>query len=277
MAPGGRRARAREPARPRHGRARHARRHPALAARARARGARGRARARAARAHLRLAAAAARPRSARSTRSTAARLAARGVAPLGHTLMLIAGVASRYDDELWELVPDDPGPPAAAARATFVRSLGPAEQRARPRLRRRPPDRRARRRRAHRRGRVAGGARARAAPAAATLALVELEPDAPLPFDDGEFDLVLCAETIEHVRDVQLLLSEVTARAAPGRDARAHHAGEPRRSCAPPGPALAAPALLHAPLARARARRAGFEVALARAPRRVAARPRYVA
>ena len=36
----------------------------------------------------------------------------------------------------------------------------------------------------------------------------ELEPDAPLPFGDGEFDLVLCAETLEHVRDVQLLLSE---------------------------------------------------------------------
>ena len=31
-----------------------------------------------------------------------------------------------------------------------------------------------------------------------------LEPDAPLPFVDSEFELVLCAETIEHVRDVQL-------------------------------------------------------------------------
>jgi SAM-dependent methyltransferase len=39
--------------------------------------------------------------------------------------------------------------------------------------------------------------------------IVELEPDAPLPFGDAAFDLVLCAETIEHVRDVQLLLSEV--------------------------------------------------------------------
>jgi ubiquinone/menaquinone biosynthesis C-methylase UbiE len=39
--------------------------------------------------------------------------------------------------------------------------------------------------------------------------IVELEPDAPLPFRDGEFDLVLCAETLEHARDVQLLLSEV--------------------------------------------------------------------
>jgi ubiquinone/menaquinone biosynthesis C-methylase UbiE len=38
---------------------------------------------------------------------------------------------------------------------------------------------------------------------------VELTPDATLPFGDGEFDLVLCAETLEHVRDVQLLLSEM--------------------------------------------------------------------
>jgi ubiquinone/menaquinone biosynthesis C-methylase UbiE len=44
----------------------------------------------------------------------------------------------------------------------------------------------------------------------------ELEPDAPLPFDDGEFDLVLCAETLEHVRDVQLLLSEVRRVLCPG-------------------------------------------------------------
>jgi SAM-dependent methyltransferase len=46
--------------------------------------------------------------------------------------------------------------------------------------------------------------------------IVELEPDAPLPFDDGAFDLVLCAETIEHVRDVQLLLSEVRRVLQPG-------------------------------------------------------------
>ena len=46
--------------------------------------------------------------------------------------------------------------------------------------------------------------------------IVELEPDAPLPFDDGAFDLVLCSETIEHVRDVQLLLSEVRRVLRPG-------------------------------------------------------------
>jgi ubiquinone/menaquinone biosynthesis C-methylase UbiE len=46
--------------------------------------------------------------------------------------------------------------------------------------------------------------------------IVELEPDAALPFDDGSFDLVLCAETIEHVRDVQLFLSEIRRVLRPG-------------------------------------------------------------
>jgi O-antigen biosynthesis protein len=113
---------------------------------------------------------------------------------------------SRYDDELWELVPADPGPPPARL-ADFVRGLGTVaraldlgcgdgrlsaelgaaeltaadvSQVALERARRRLPDAR----------------------------LVELVPDAPLPFGDGEFELVLCAETLEHVRDVQLLLSE---------------------------------------------------------------------
>ena len=43
-----------------------------------------------------------------------------------------------------------------------------------------------------------------------------LEPDAPLPLPDNAFDLVLCAETLEHVRDVQLLLSEVRRVLRPG-------------------------------------------------------------
>src|SRR3954471_19968156 len=38
--------------------------------------------------------------------------------------------------------------------------------------------------------------------------LVPLTPDRALPFRDNEFDLVLCAETLEHVVDVQMLLSE---------------------------------------------------------------------
>ena len=36
-------------------------------------------------------------------------------------------MGSRYDDELWELVPDEPGPPPEHLRA-FVGSLGPAER-----------------------------------------------------------------------------------------------------------------------------------------------------
>jgi SAM-dependent methyltransferase len=40
--------------------------------------------------------------------------------------------------------------------------------------------------------------------------------DEPLPFEDNAFDLVLCAETIEHVRDVQLLLSEIRRVLRPG-------------------------------------------------------------
>jgi SAM-dependent methyltransferase len=121
---------------------------------------------------------------------------------------------SRYDDELWELVPDDPGPPEQVL-AEFVRSLGQV-------------------------GRVldlgCGDGRLGAELDAAELTaadvspvalararrrlpdarIVELEPDAPLPLADGEFDLVLCAETVEHVRDVQLLLSEIRRVLRPG-------------------------------------------------------------
>lgn len=123
-------------------------------------------------------------------------------------------MGSRYDDELWELVPEDPGPPREALRR-FVRSLGRVERAldlgcgdgrlgadldaaeltaadvspvALERARRRLPEAR----------------------------VVELEPDAPLPLGDGGFDLVLCAETIEHVRDVQLLLSEIRRVLRPG-------------------------------------------------------------
>ena len=57
-------------------------------------------------------------------------------------------------------------------------------------------------------------ARARRRVPAATH--VELAPDAPLPFADSTFGLVLLAETIEHVRDVQLLLSEARRVLRPG-------------------------------------------------------------
>jgi ubiquinone/menaquinone biosynthesis C-methylase UbiE len=123
-------------------------------------------------------------------------------------------LTSRYDDELWELVPEDPGPPPEHLRG-FVRSLGRVDRAldlgcgdgrltaeldaveltaadvsavALERARRRLPD--------------------------ATLLLVHT--DAVLPFDDGGFDLVLSAETLEHVRDVQLFLSEARRVLRPG-------------------------------------------------------------
>jgi ubiquinone/menaquinone biosynthesis C-methylase UbiE len=40
--------------------------------------------------------------------------------------------------------------------------------------------------------------------------------DEPLPFVDNEFELVLCTEVLEHVRDVQLFLSEVRRVLRPG-------------------------------------------------------------
>ena len=46
--------------------------------------------------------------------------------------------------------------------------------------------------------------------------LAELTPDAPLPFEDNCFDLVLCTETLEHVRDTQLFLSEIRRVLGPG-------------------------------------------------------------
>ena len=123
-------------------------------------------------------------------------------------------MASRYDDELWELVPDEPGPPPPVL-AEFVRGLGPAE-------------------RALDLG--CGDSRLSALLDAAELTLadvspvalerarrrlpearvVELDPDAPLPLAGGAFDLVLCAETLEHVRDVQLFLSEIRRVLRPG-------------------------------------------------------------
>ena len=122
-------------------------------------------------------------------------------------------MASRYDDELWELVPEGRRP--AADLAEWVGSLEPARHAldlgcgdgalsseiradrltladvsatALERARRRLPD----------------------------ADVVELEPDAPLPLPDSAFDLVVCTETLEHVRDVQLALSEVRRVLEPG-------------------------------------------------------------
>jgi ubiquinone/menaquinone biosynthesis C-methylase UbiE len=118
-----------------------------------------------------------------------------------------------FDDDIWRLVPEDaPGDPdlarfaAALPEVERALDLGAGD------------------------GRVAEALRARELVLAdvsevaleraqrrvpgATTALVA--PDAALPFGDSSFDLVLCTETIEHVRDVQLFLSEARRVLRPG-------------------------------------------------------------
>src|SRR3954468_22375952 len=121
---------------------------------------------------------------------------------------------ARYDDELWELVPEDPGPPPAHV-AEFVGALAPSDRA----LDLGVGD-----------GRVATGIKAsklvgadvsqvaldRARTRLPDAELVLVEPDAPLPFADNEFDQVTCIETLEHVRDVQLALSEIRRVLRPG-------------------------------------------------------------
>jgi SAM-dependent methyltransferase len=123
-------------------------------------------------------------------------------------------MSSRYDDELWLRVPECSGPPPRHL-AAFVDSLTPA---------------------AAALDLGCGDARlselieadsltiadvsevalSRARPRVRDATVVALEPDARLPLCDNAFDLVLCAETIEHVRDVQNLLSEVRRVLRPG-------------------------------------------------------------
>ena len=123
-------------------------------------------------------------------------------------------MASAYDDDLWRLVPDDPGPPPPQL-AAFVEGLGHVGAA----LDLGCGD-----------GRlsalldadeltladVSEVALARAARRLPAAQVVALDPDAVLPLPDNAFDLVLCAETVEHVRDVQLLLSEARRVLRPG-------------------------------------------------------------
>jgi SAM-dependent methyltransferase len=123
-------------------------------------------------------------------------------------------VPSRYDDELWALVPAEPGPPPAHI-ARFVRGLGAV---------RRALDvgcgdgRLTRELEAQEltAGDVSDIALERAAKRLPAARLVPLVPDAPLPFEESAFDLVLCAETLEHMRDAQGLLSEMRRVLSPG-------------------------------------------------------------
>ncbi len=124
-------------------------------------------------------------------------------------------MASHYDDELWELVPDREHPPDPRV-VRFVRALPhceraldlgcgdarhsgliPASQLVLADISPVALDRA--RRRGPRDARV-----------------VEIEADAPLPFADCEFELVVAIDVIEHVRDTQLWLSEVRRVLAPG-------------------------------------------------------------
>src|SRR3954451_9993096 len=114
---------------------------------------------------------------------------------------------ARYDDDPWELAHEDPGPPPAHL-AAFVAGPAPAESA----LHVGVGD-----------GRTAALLRAghltgvdtsavaleRARRRLPDAELVDVGPDEPLPFDDNSFDLVTCIEALEHIRDVQLSLSEM--------------------------------------------------------------------
>jgi SAM-dependent methyltransferase len=129
---------------------------------------------------------------------------------------MIPAMASAYDDELWELVPEFGGNRPPEHIIKFVHELGQAERAldlgcGDGRL---TDELDALKLYAADVSRVAlDRARNRLGPDAT---VVELDPDVRVPLEDSQFDLVLCAETLEHVRDVQFLLSEIRRVLRPG-------------------------------------------------------------
>lgn len=155
-------------------------------------------------------------------------------------------MSSAYDDDLWRLVPEDPGPPPRH-HAAFVAGLGHvgaaldlgcgdgrlsalldadeltladvsdvALERAAARLGATAGGRVTRDLRTADASGATGDRRTEGPGEPRAVQVVALEPDARLPLADNGFDLVLCAETIEHVRDVALLLSEARRVLRPG-------------------------------------------------------------
>jgi len=125
----------------------------------------------------------------------------------------MSAVTSHYDDELWRLVPRRAHPPRHLAE--FVRTLDPSG----PALDLGCGDGRltaALDARELTAADVSEVALERAREAVPHARLVVLEAEGPLPFEDSGFELVLCAETLEHVRDVQGLLSEARRVLRPG-------------------------------------------------------------
>src|SRR3954453_22715828 len=129
---------------------------------------------------------------------------------------IIPAMASRYDDELWEPVPESGSARPPVHMVKFVHSLGQAERAldvgcGDGRL---TAELDALKLFAADVSRVAlERARGRLGP---DVQIVELDPASPFPVEDSQLDLLLCAETLEHVRDVQLLLSEVRRVLRPG-------------------------------------------------------------
>jgi ubiquinone/menaquinone biosynthesis C-methylase UbiE len=123
-------------------------------------------------------------------------------------------VPSRFDDEIWSLVPEDAGEPplelvrfvADLGHSDAALDLGCGDGRLTASLDAREltiAD-------------VSDVALERAAARLPDATVVRLLPDAALPLADNLFDLVLCADTAEHVRDLQGLLSEARRVLQPG-------------------------------------------------------------